>query len=201
MKQVVVRPERCVGCMQCMLACAVAHSGPGDLYSAVSKTPAPKPRVYVGYSMEGRGFPNRCRHCLPAPCITACFPGAIYRQEAHDTVLVDEKKCIRCASCAMACPFGVIRYHPSEENLQRTVAKKCDNCIQRQEMGMIPACVEACKTGALIFEKINLALKKRTQEVSGLMGPKVEETKGNLPITWSSYVQFREVYEMLGKAH
>ena len=26
MKQVIVHPERCVGCMQCMLACAVAHS-------------------------------------------------------------------------------------------------------------------------------------------------------------------------------
>ncbi|MGA8020454.1 MAG: 4Fe-4S binding protein, partial [Desulfobacterales bacterium] len=26
MKQVVVHPERCVGCMQCMPACATAHS-------------------------------------------------------------------------------------------------------------------------------------------------------------------------------
>ncbi|MCU0585258.1 MAG: 4Fe-4S binding protein, partial [Desulfobacterales bacterium] len=26
MKEVVVQPERCVGCMQCMAACAVAHS-------------------------------------------------------------------------------------------------------------------------------------------------------------------------------
>ena len=31
MKQVVVHPERCVGCMQCMLVCAVAHSRTGQL--------------------------------------------------------------------------------------------------------------------------------------------------------------------------
>ena len=31
MKTVIVRPERCVGCLQCRLACAVEHSATKNL--------------------------------------------------------------------------------------------------------------------------------------------------------------------------
>ena len=79
MKQVVVHPERCVGCMQCMIACATAHSKTQTLITAVRESPLPKPRVHVGAGMHGEGFPNRCRHCDPAPCMLACLPGAICR--------------------------------------------------------------------------------------------------------------------------
>ena len=34
MNTVVVHPERCVGCMQCMPACATAHSRSGTLFAA-----------------------------------------------------------------------------------------------------------------------------------------------------------------------
>ena len=79
MKQVVVHPERCVGCMQCMTACATAHSKTKQLFTAVLETPLPKPRVHVGVGLYDEGFPNRCRHCDPAPCLLACLPGAIFR--------------------------------------------------------------------------------------------------------------------------
>ena len=167
MKKVVVHPERCVGCMQCMVACATAHSRTGILFSAVCETPLPKPRVHVGVGLYGEGFPNRCRHCDPAPCRLACLPGAIYRNEEFDTVLIDPDICINCASCAMACPFGVIRYHEdSKAPSKKVVAVKCDNCIERQSRGLIPACVEVCKVDALTFEEPSAALKRKTDEVS-----------------------------------
>ena len=167
MKQVVVHPERCVGCMQCMLACATAHSRTKQLYSAVLETPLPKPRIHVGVGLHEEGFPNRCRHCDPAPCLLACLPGAIFCDYELNTVLIDTDKCINCATCAMACPFGVIRYH--EDTFAppgKTIAVKCDNCHARQLEGLTPACVEVCKVGALTFEVPADALKRKTDEVA-----------------------------------
>jgi carbon-monoxide dehydrogenase iron sulfur subunit len=167
MKEVIVHPERCVGCMQCMASCATAHSKSKVLPAAVWESPQPKPRIHVGAGLYAEGFPNRCRHCDPAPCLLACLPGAIARDKESGTVLIDPDTCINCASCAMACPFGVIRYH---EDLYappgKTVAVKCDNCIQRQNEGLMPACVEVCKSGALTFETSGEAMRRKTAEVS-----------------------------------
>jgi carbon-monoxide dehydrogenase iron sulfur subunit len=58
MKQVVVHPERCVGCMQCMLACATAHSRSGTLFAATLETPQPKLRLLRhGLSLRGDPIP------------------------------------------------------------------------------------------------------------------------------------------------
>jgi carbon-monoxide dehydrogenase iron sulfur subunit len=167
MRHVLVHPERCVGCMQCMTACATAHSAARRLHLAVRESPRPRPRVHVGVGLYHEGFPNRCRHCDPAPCQLACLPGAIHRAPETGTVMVDPERCINCASCAMACPFGVIRYHEDRSAPPgKTVAVKCDNCHARQLEGGIPACVEACLVGALTFEEPDAALKRQTDAVS-----------------------------------
>lgn len=178
MKQVMIHPERCVGCMQCMAACAAAHSRSGHLFAATLESPLPKPRIHVGSGLWEEGFPNRCRHCDPAPCLFACLPGAIFRDEKTNTVRVDPDRCINCASCAMACPFGVIRYHaiPFGEG-ERVVAVKCDNCIERQSRGEIPACAEVCKSGALTFEESGEAMKRKTDAVSRSVSAGAEGTE------------------------
>ena len=170
MKQVQVHPERCLGCMQCMLACATAHSQSKTLFPAAGENPLPKPRIHVGAGVYGEGFPNRCRHCDPAPCLLACLPGAIFRDPDRGTVLIDPDLCINGASCAMACPFGALRYHRNWlAPAARVVAQKCDNCLERQQSGLVPACVEICKTGALTFEEPDEALRRKTREVAGVM--------------------------------
>lgn len=179
MNQVIVHPERCVGCMQCMAACATAHSRSHTLFAAIREDPLPKPRIHVGSGRYAEGFPNRCRHCNPAPCLLACLPGAIYRHPETDTVLIDPDRCINCASCAMACPFGVIRYHEdSAAPPRKTVAVKCDNCLGRQALGLVPACVEACKTGALTFETASRALKRKTDQVARSVSTGTEIPEG-----------------------
>ncbi len=166
MKKVLVHPERCVGCMQCMVACAVAHSQTKSMMAALEQ-PRPRSRVHVGPGPANEGFPNRCRHCNPAPCLGACLPGAIYRVPETETVLVDQDKCINCASCAMACPFGVLRFHEEHTAPRgKTVAVKCDNCVERQSRGEIPACVETCMVGALTFEELEEAMKRKTSDVA-----------------------------------
>ena len=167
MKQVVVHPERCVGCMQCQVACAVAHSEAKQLVPALFESPRSRPRIHVGAGRYSEGFPNRCRHCDPAPCMLACLPGAITRVADTATVMINVDTCINCASCAMACPFGVIRYHEDRSApAGKTVAVKCDNCLVRQREGAIPACVEACLTGALTFETPDAAYKRQTDAVA-----------------------------------
>jgi anaerobic carbon-monoxide dehydrogenase iron sulfur subunit len=170
MKTVLVHPERCVGCMQCMPACAVAHSRAKSLFRATLEEPRPQPRVHVGAGPAGEGFPNRCRHCDPAPCMLACLAGAIRRDTSTNTVLIDPDLCINCASCAMACPFGVIRYHRDfAAPPGKTVAVKCDNCLQRREQGLVPACVETCMVGALTFEEPTAAFRRETERVTARM--------------------------------
>ena len=170
MKEVVVNPEKCVGCMQCMLACATAHSKTQQMFTAIQETPRPRPRVHVGAGRFNEGFPNRCRHCEPAPCQLACLTGAIARDQATATVLIDPERCINCASCAMACPYGVIRFHEDPFAPRgQPVAVKCDNCGSRVSRGLDPACVEVCKTGALVYEEMAEVMRQKTAQVARCM--------------------------------
>lgn len=157
MLTVFVDPQRCIGCLQCEFACAVEHSHTRDPVAALGEVPVPRKRVHVQAGPKpNTAFPNKCRHCDPAPCMQVCPTGAIYRDAEHDAVLIDAGKCIACAMCAMVCPFDVITYHALTNGAApRTVAVKCDACITRQLEGHIPACVEVCKVGALQFGEIN----------------------------------------------
>lgn len=157
MLTVFVDPQRCIGCLQCEFACAVEHSHTRDPVAALGEVPVPRKRVHVQAGPKpNTAFPNKCRHCDPAPCMQVCPTGAIYRDAEHDAVLIDTGKCIACAMCAMVCPFDVITYHALTNGAApRTVAVKCDACITRQLEGRIPACVEVCKVGALQFGEIN----------------------------------------------
>ena len=162
MKTVFIHPERCIGCKQCEIACAVAHSQSKNLFLAVFETPAPKPRIHAEAGLAlNTAFPNKCRHCNPAPCQMACPTAAISRQPDYpEIVLVAPQRCIACGMCAMVCPFDVLTYHPLAGTPCRpAVAIKCDGCVERQRLGQEPACVEACKVGALEFGEINELVK------------------------------------------
>ena len=160
-KTVIIRPERCVGCMQCMIRCAEAHSESGVLALALSESVLSKPRIHIGVGPELRPFPNKCRHCEPAPCQEACMPGAIRSDIAEGLKIVDLARCIGCGMCGMVCPYFAIRYYPEAHAPGHgPVAIKCDGCHERVARGLVPACVEACVTGALAFEDVNLHMNE-----------------------------------------
>ncbi len=168
MKTVFINPERCIGCLQCELACAVEHSATKDESLAFLEDPVPRKRVHVQAGpVPTFAFPNRCRHCDPAPCLQVCPTAAIYRDEEHGLVLIDEKKCIGCAMCAVVCPFDVLTFHPVPEGPSPdvAVAVKCDGCVDRVSRGDTPACVEVCKVDALVFGDLNdLVAEGRVRE-------------------------------------
>jgi carbon-monoxide dehydrogenase iron sulfur subunit len=100
-----------------------------------------------------------------------CPTGAIARDADLEIVVIDGKKCITCAMCALVCPFDVIRYYHSPLiHLDKDVALKCDHCIDRQREGLEPACVEVCKVNALLFGEVNELIRSASgrlaQEVS-----------------------------------
>jgi carbon-monoxide dehydrogenase iron sulfur subunit len=150
----------------------------------------------------GTSYPNRCRHCDPAPCIAVCPTAAISRDPEHDVVLIDESKCIACAMCAIVCPFDVITYHAlataapgnglaaGNGHIARTVAVKCDGCITRLREGREPACVEVCKVDALTFGEVNDAIRdaRRRESIAVLATAEPREpARSTVPETVRSW--------------
>jgi carbon-monoxide dehydrogenase iron sulfur subunit len=168
MRSVFVNPERCIGCRQCEIACAIEHSIGKDI-TAFLESPVPRKRVHVQPGAATTAFPNRCRHCDPAPCQQVCPTGAISRDERHGVVIVDPARCIGCAMCAVVCPFDVITFHPLADGPgpQTAVAVKCDGCLGRLERGVEPACVEACKVDALVFGELNVLVAQAQLRETG----------------------------------
>lgn len=170
---IIVRPELCVGCRQCMIRCAEAHSGQKELSASIEETPLAKPRVYVVAAPGNKAFPSKCRHCEPAPCQSVCIPGAIRSDIYPGLKVVDPNLCIGCTMCAMACPYYAIRFFQDWKSPEKfKTAMKCDGCYERLEEGLIPACAEACKTGAITWGDENLIWEKATSNMDqGLCEP------------------------------
>jgi carbon-monoxide dehydrogenase iron sulfur subunit len=182
MRTVFVDPERCIGCLQCEFACAVEHSQSRSGSDAVVERPIPRKRIHVHAGPSpNTSFPNKCRHCDPAPCLQVCPTGAIFRDPDHDAVLIDAAKCIGCAMCAMVCPFDVLTFYALVDG-GAPVAVKCDACVDRLRAGRTPACVDACKAGALTFGDINdLVAAGRRRETAAIFAATTDEPNQAVP--------------------
>lgn len=82
-----------------------------------------------------------CQDCAKPKCMAACEYDAITKYE-DGNVVIDREKCVGCWACVDACPFNAITKH-TELNF----AYNCDDCKGFDTM----ACVEACKTDALVY--------------------------------------------------
>jgi len=154
MKELLIKPELCLGCRSCELACAVEHSLGKTLLAAIRENPKPQYRVHV--VTDGQGFlPLQCRNCEEAPCLNACLTGALQR-DTRGVVTCATELCVGCWMCIMVCPFGVITRKHEERRIN-----KCDRCPDRDE----PACVNACPVKALVYEEIDDAARKKRQQV------------------------------------
>ena len=139
-----VQVDRCMGCLTCEVACAVAHTPSDGLASAMLAREPLSPRTRV-VEVLGKRFPMQCRQCEDAPCVKVCPTGATYRTETYTAV--DAKRCIACRLCMMVCPFGAIHVGTVRvDGHTKTAAIKCDLCVHRLEG---PACVTSCPTRAI----------------------------------------------------
>jgi Fe-S-cluster-containing dehydrogenase component len=112
-------------------------------------------------------MPVQCHQCDNAPCVTVCPVEATWK-EKDGIVVVDYNWCIGCRYCEAACPYHARRFNwrapeiPADEinpnqgylsNRIRPqgVVEKCTFCLHRTRKGLLPACLEACPTGARVF--------------------------------------------------
>jgi formate dehydrogenase iron-sulfur subunit len=87
-------------------------------------------------------------HCADPGCLKACpSPGAIV-QYSNGIVDFKQESCIGCGNCVTGCPFDIPRISQKDNK-----AYKCTLCSDRVTVGLEPACVKTCPTGAIVFGK------------------------------------------------
>lgn len=139
----VIDMDSCVRCDDCVRACERGHDG--------------NPRFVRHGKTQGKWMvAHACMHCVDPVCMIGCPTGAIHRT-ATGVVIINDKTCIGCATCANSCPYDNIQMVEICDAEGRKVndpatgtpivkATKCDLCSS-QYGG--PACVRACPHGAL----------------------------------------------------
>jgi len=140
-----INTDRCVGCDECVRACALAHES--------------NPR-FVRHGIEHGPLmvANACMHCVDPVCLIGCPTGAIQRDAKDGFIAIDDVLCIGCGTCANSCPYENIRLVEIrsedgkfiiDESTKAPIVKatKCDLCSGRRGG---PACQQACPHDALI---------------------------------------------------
>ncbi len=137
----VIDTRRCVGCMDCVVACKTENQVPEGFNRdwIVQELKGQHPTLQLEIRTE------RCNHCDIPPCVTCCPTGASHVSDFGKVVLVDHGKCIGCKACVASCPYGARFMHPEG------YADKCTFCIHRVGKGQAPACVEVCPTHCMTF--------------------------------------------------
>jgi Fe-S-cluster-containing hydrogenase component 2 len=135
--RLVIKPQECIGCRACEMACAFTHGKDGQPAASRCQT------VTVG---KDEYVPMMCLQCDHPACVQSCPVSAISMNEATRTVIVDTERCVLCMACTVACPFGNMHFDSS-----RSLIHKCDLCAG---CGDYPRCAMFCPTGCLTVERI-----------------------------------------------
>lgn len=137
-KTLTVNPDaRCIGCLECVRACARTYSKTERQAKALLRITQ---KEGVGNASGIRGLINRPAVCVQCgKCAAVCPYGAI-SQNQNGVYSVDLKLCQNCGKCREICPVKVII---EDDGL----AKKCIAC---------GICAKACPTGVL-----QLALREK----------------------------------------
>jgi len=150
--------SRCIGCKACQSACMEwndlraepgtnegLYTNPHDLDDQTWTLMRFNERQ-VGDAMQWLILKDGCFHCADPGCLKACpSPGAII-QFSNGIVDFHQESCIGCGYCISGCPFNIPRMRKEDSKVY-----KCTLCSDRVSVGLEPACVKACPTGAIQF--------------------------------------------------
>jgi formate dehydrogenase iron-sulfur subunit len=74
-----------------------------------------------------------------------------------------QENCIGCGYCQTGCPFNVPRFSVKDQK-----AYKCTLCSDRVAVGLEPACIKTCPTGALMFGSKANMLEQASERIAEL---------------------------------
>lgn len=137
----------CVGCKACEVACQTYHHQEADIRWRKVSTHL----VKESGILKDRYLTQSCNHCENPACLEVC-PTNAYTKNENGIVELDRDACIGCRMCAEACTFGAITLQGSDKK-----AQKCNMCVEKQEVGEVPACVRACPLEVLQIVDIEVA--------------------------------------------
>lgn len=145
-------PELCVGCGACVGACL-------DEKDAFPVAEIPLRRLKRHETAGGRitWYSLACLHCESSECVEACPKDCYARDPATGTVQLDSSACIGCGACVRACRYEGVVYDAAGK------ATKCDGCLERLRLGLLPRCVEACPRYAITVDD-RPAVRRASQE-------------------------------------
>ena len=150
-KGVLVDTRKCIGCKACTISCKLWNDNPRETETFKTKPSASTFTVISETEIEKNGkveyalIKKQCMHCVEPWCEGVCPTGALYKT-SEGAVLYDSSRCIGCKYCIQACPFEIPHFDEEEHKI-----KKCVFCQDRIELGLEPACVNTCISGALEF--------------------------------------------------
>ena len=99
MKQLLIKPEKCIGCRTCELVCSFGHHNEFNPKMANVKV--------FEYEQAAVAIPMMCLQCDEAACMKVCPVKAI-SGETKKPHVIDESKCIKCGHCMTLCKFDAI---------------------------------------------------------------------------------------------
>jgi Fe-S-cluster-containing dehydrogenase component len=143
-KKLFIDYSQCIGCETCEAVCRFVN----DL-----------PRLHMTRTRDGVMLPVYCQHCEEPHCARACPRGAIVR-DREGAVILQPMLCRGCETrqCIMGCLHSAIF-----ETDQGVMVTKCDLCAPRRALGLPPACVAMCPTGAIRFVSAEEAEAAQTE--------------------------------------
>jgi len=164
----------CTACRGCQVACKQWHDLPAEETRNLGTHQNPPDLSYNTYKLVRMTesvidkqfhwlfFPEQCRHCIDAPCLEALGdPGAIYKDADTGAILYTRQtRGADAAAIIESCPYNIPR-----KGLDGSVAK-CDMCNDRVHNGLLPACVQACPTGAMNFGDRDAMLEMAKQRLA-----------------------------------
>ena len=181
--------SKCIGCKACQVACMQWNDNRDEIGSMVGVYDNPADLTVASWTVMRFNEVERtdggidwlirkdgCMHCEDPGCLKACpAPGAIVKYSNGIVDFISEN-CIGCGYCVKGCPFDVPRISQKDNK-----AYKCTLCSDRVGVGLEPACVKTCPTGAITFgtkddmvtygEKRAGELKERGFQNAGLYNP------------------------------